>query len=110
MNSTGNHKETLLKFRKNTKKTKLFSNLSRIFRKLILFIKRDYVSLFHTRSLPLENQYMVVKHNIFPLGYLDSNNITSKILDFCGNSTIIETTVLNSTKEAEQFARDQLCE
>ena len=57
-----------------------------------------------------ENQYMVVKHNIFPLGYLGNSNITPKILNFCGNFPVIESTVLNSTKEAEQFIKDQLCE
>ena len=53
---------------------------------------------------------MVVKHNIFPLGYLGNNNITPKILNFCGNFPVIDSTILNSTKEAEQFIKDQLCE
>lgn len=55
------------------------------------------------------NQYMVAEDNILPHRYLRNKNVTPKILQFCGGLTIIECVVFNSTKEAEQALKDQLC-
>ena len=55
------------------------------------------------------NEYMVAEENILPQRYLGNKNITPKILQFCGNLKIIESVVFNSTKEAEQALKYQLC-
>ena len=54
-------------------------------------------------------QYMVAEDNILPHRYLSNKSVTPKILQFCGGLKIIECVVFNSTKEAEQALKDQLC-
>ena len=52
---------------------------------------------------------MVAEDNILPHRYLSNKSVTPKILQFCGGLKIIECVVFNSTKEAEQALKDQLC-